>query len=218
MHNIYRLFFGDTSLLNVASIRIIKRNLNLEKVIKAITVLDNCISYKLFREISGSYGYGLKLRTLFDYILYGKKEKKWHQYVYDTFQCFVRNKTMVHINIDYLVHLVKDEELLSLIFHKLEKNNKEIMEEETSTNLIKPQFFRIFDNVEEIIIGSFNSGFSLFGFLSLITNTKINKVLISGNWLRERWDSCGEEIVEKFATRNFKVVFSKDYNQMRISR
>ena len=191
--------------MNVESIRIIENNLNLEKVIRAITALDNIISNKIngWFKISSDSGYVDLLSVLFVHILSGKKKKKLNEYVFDTFQCFVKNKRKINIDIHNLTYYVKDEGLLNLIF------DEDLMNEEILTNLIRPQIFKIFDNVQQITISSYYYGFSLFGFLSLIKNTKINKATIYGYWINDLWVFCEKEVVEKFSATNFKLEFKK---------
>ena len=178
-NNLCRLFFGDNDhAINVSSIRIIEHNLNLESAIGAITALDNIISNKIYgriHTISSASGYGSKLSVLFDSALRGTKGKKLNQYVFDTFLCFAKNKTKIDINIDKLASYVQDKALVNLVFHEVDKNDDETKEENLK-NLIRPQMFQIFDNVQEIAIdtGGYYK-FSASRFLSLIENTKINK-------------------------------------------
>ena len=200
--------------MNVESIRIIENNLNLEKVIGAMTVLDNCVSGGIDRDtkISGSCGYGINVNVLFDYILFGKKAKKWNQYVYDTFQCFVKNKTEMIVGIRLLAQCVEDELLLNLIFSKIDKNNEEVMDETNLTNMMRPEIFKIFENLQEIYFSSWDYPFSLFAFLSLITSTTMKKAVIYAQpdgWLSDLWSSYEKEIVEEYSARGFEVTLKQ---------
>ena len=201
---LFRLFFGSNVAMNVESIRIISNNLNLEKVIGAITALDNIISKKInaANVIPSDSGYVDLLSVLFVYIVSGKKEKKWNEYIFDTFHSFVQNKIQINIDIRKLAYNVKDEGLLNLIFYNLDIDNKDFENSSNLINLIRPQIFKIFDNVQQITIRTEEYGFSLFGFLSLIENTKINKARISGDWIKK-------EFVDKVSSTNFKLEFKK---------
>ena len=196
--------------MNVTSIRIVEHNLSLEKVIQAVTALDNIVSNNITwpeHMIPDSSAYGSRLGVLFRYVLYGKKEKQWNQYVFDTFHCFAKSKTRLNISLWRLSMYVKDQVLLNLLFHKFGRNYKGVMDEQNLTNLIKPEFFKIFDNVESIILHCYNGyGFSLFGFLSLIAKTKINEATIIfnvGESGLSRSDKKG--IAEKSSASGFKV-------------
>ena len=222
---LYRLFFGSDHPINVTSIRIIEDNLNLEEVIGAISALDDIISNKIDSEtedkISSSCGFGLKLSVLFDYILYGRKEKNWNQYIFDTFHCFAKSKIKIDIKLQGLKFYVQDRDLLNLIFYKLAFKNKEIMHEENVTNSIRPEIFKVFDNAKEITIRTGSGGgygFSLFGFVSLITKTKINKATITGRWITDLWISSEEEIMTKMSAGQFKAEYDKNKDALIIDK
>ena len=215
VHNniIYRLFYGnDKHPINITSIRMIESSLNFEYLVGAMTALDNCISNQIRNEVSASHKYGEKLSVLFNYIINGKLEKKWNKYVYDTFHCFTRNKQIIHISVGALKLLVKDKDLLNLICYKLDDNNFEIIDEENLTNLIRPHLFKIFENVQEIYVETFDYGLYLFGLLSIIKNTKIKKATITAttpSWINNIWSSHEQQIVDKFDASNFDVQFKQ---------
>ena len=226
---VYRLFFGSKHAINVTSIRMIENNLNLETVIGEITALDNLISGK---RPQTRYKYDSKLRALFDYILHGKRKSKWNQYIFDTFRCFVRSKTKIEINISRVTPFIENEvelALLNLIFNKLNNKNDELMDDGNVTNLTRPEIFQIFENVGEITLRTAHDyksfgmscaaiteyGFSLFGFLSIIKDTRIKKATIYGEalshhkgWISGLWTAHEEEIVAKYAAGNFSVKFT----------
>ena len=124
----------------------------------------------------------------------------------------VKNKTKMTVGLRLLEKCVEDETLLNLIFVKIDKNNEEIMDERNLTNVMRPQIFKIFENLQEIYISSWDYPFSLFAFLSLITSTTIKKATIFSQpdgWLSDLWSSYGKEIVEEYSARGFKVTFKK---------
>ena len=63
-------------------------------MIGAITAYDNCISDNIYyeNEIYEDNKYGAKLKALFNYVLNNKLEKVYNGYIYNTFECFRRNK------------------------------------------------------------------------------------------------------------------------------
>ena len=215
IYTLYRLFFGATSPIDVVTIRMIEDNLNLQTLIGAMAALDNAMSGELGfgTTISESDEYGLKLGALFTYIVSGKKEMKWNDYVYDTFRCFVENKVKMMIMIEDIARSIQDEKFLNLICYRLDIDNKDIMSEKNMTNLIKPHIFEVFENVQEIRIHSAQYTFSLLAFLSLLINTNINTVVILGfGWISDLWTLHSQEIVETFAAKNFSIEFTKRHN------
>ena len=215
MYEQHRLFFGDAECeINISSIRILETNQNYQSLIQTICCFDNIISGKITanNRISSSFGYGKLLSDLFDYILHGKKTKKWNQYVFETFNCFVKNKTKIKIYIDRVLECVEDEALLNLMFYRSQKNDN------TRSNgcLIKQEIFEMCTNVEQIIIFSDDYPFSLVAynsFLSIIGKTKLNKVTVvckDGGWLSHFWIHCSDLIVRKFGEKMCKVEFDGD--------
>ena len=175
-----------------------------------MTALDNCVSNNLTNEISASDKYGKKLKVLFNWALNGKLEKKWNTFVYDTFQCFIKNKKKISIDMFMIQKYVHDEDLLNLMFYSTPKT--QVMEGTLLTNLIRPIMFKIFENVEEIeIISDWNYGFSLFGFLDIIKKTKIKTATISA---RIRGGLLAEELSTKKKSWIDTGYMSQEQNMM----
>ena len=209
MYKTYRLFFGNDRPINITSIKLIKSCSNLGSLIRAITILDNCISGNVNHYIS-EYEYGKKLSALFNYFINGKLENKWNKFVYDTFECFIKNKKRMDIDIDKVSRYVGDQDLLNLMFHSLNADSTAIMDEKDSTNLIKQSMFEIFENVEEINIQSNEHSFSLFGFLEIISETKITKVTITAGkygfeWIESLWKDHQQKIEARFDASEFDI-------------
>ena len=223
----YRLFFGGEYPINISSIRILESRLNLEKMIGAMTVLDNCISDNIHWANTidqyESNKHSAKLKALFNYVLNNKLEKIYNQYIYNTFDCFRRNKKELIIDLwDLGVHC-KDQELSSLILCQLnEKHKKQQIADDEISYCLHSRLFYIFPNVVKVVIERSHKYFnrlSLFGLISVIQNTNVREVRIGAHngWMQDdqSWidvlygSSMKEEIVDRFAKSNFTLQFKK---------
>ena len=197
------MFFGYRGDgLNITSIRIIKNHLNLGQTISAITALDHILSRNVDKhnQILKESNYGDIISHLFDYMLNdnpSNQEFKLHPYVYDTFKCFANFKSDIDISLHDGRKWVRDKKLLNLLFHgivkaEIKRNTDKdgYVELENKNNLIKPEFFRIFNNVEKIIIsasssipdeGKFVYPMNLLSLLNIISDTKVKKMQINVN-------------------------------------
>ena len=218
--------------LNVRSIRIIKEKLNLQKQITAITSLDNMISENVHydNEILGNIKYGMVIKHLFDYTLGRTDEMKYNPYLYKTFRCFADHKKKVHLRIERIYHSPKSEWLINVIFYDLV--NKEMQKDEDifswievdnedNDNLLQPQFFGVFKNLEELEIDAWFFPFSLFAFLSLLENTSINKVTIrnyAAAWSALSSSQEFDQIKGKYADKQFGISFNEECDELIIAK
>merc|ERR1712228_871503 len=80
------------------------------------------------------------INHLFQYKLGQNPEPKLDNYLYETFDAFVRNKEHIVIDLDYLSD--GKESMYKLIMHSIEYKN-ELKDDSDKTNLIRPVFASI---------------------------------------------------------------------------
>eukprot|EP01084_Bolivina_argentea_P285520 489643_1 len=144
--------------------------------------------------------------------------KKYPQYIYDTFHCFSKHKTQIRL---YLHHLnqMKNKDMISLVMHDIEEGIKE-RESSDKTNLFRKTILDIFENVKNIWIRCANTmsgygySFSLLSLLTLIESYGIQQVIISVAWLKcafnvdlKKWVS---NVKEQYQQKRYKINPSKD--------
>merc|ERR1712228_247340 len=162
------------------------------------------------------------IHHLFQYKMGQNPEPKMDNYVYETFDAFVRNKEHIVINLNYLRQYAK-ESMYKLIVHSIEENN-ELKDDSDKTNLIRPIFAAIFKKIQTMHIDassfSFSSAshlgmtlcnsFSLIGFLSVLQASEWQKVTIRGEWISKLWQSSKRAFIEKrYKSSNYKITFDK---------
>lgn len=212
---IYRLFFNDANgkesnfPLSVESVFIIQNSLNLEKQIKAITLLDNIISNSINtneKKLKFEHDYGAILSELISVILGSKTEMKFNPYLYKTFESFRMHKEKISISVDVLGRkILNQNSLKNLLFPSLKQFKQENPDPWTAQNytinLINPIIFETFKNAKKFnlnIGGEFRIhfentsdfemptylsstySFSLLSFLSQIERTGLEKINIHG--------------------------------------
>ena len=218
---------GETFPVYIESIRLIEHALDLQKVISAITALDISISE---RRPPPSYKHCKSLSLLFNYILNGKLDKNINRYVYNTFNHFRRNKQKILIDLDMLDQYKKtqsDGKFLNLLLHKFQSfhSSEEYKLNMNNINILRPQFFEIFPNIEVIeIYASDMHGFrtyifSLSELLSIIQGTAVDRVTVhifrirqGQSWMEKLWASSQETFVRMYAKKNFVIKMDTEHD------
>eukprot|EP01084_Bolivina_argentea_P285519 489642_1 len=143
--------------------------------------------------------------------------KKYPQYIYDTFHCFSKHKTQIRL---YLHHLnqMKNKDMISLVMHDIEEGIKE-RESSDKTNLFRKTILDIFENVKSIRIicenrrSRYGYSFSLLGLLTLIESHGIQQVIIAVSPIANdpnvdlKW-VCN--VKEQYQQKRYKINPSKD--------
>eukprot|EP01084_Bolivina_argentea_P285522 489646_1 len=140
--------------------------------------------------------------------------KKYPQYIYDTFDCFSKHKKQIIFNLRYLNQMNKD--MISLVMHDIEESTKE-RERLDTTNLFRKTILDIFENVKSIRIkctdqhGGYDYSFSLLSLLTLIESYGIQQVIIvvtdELDVDLKKW-ACN--VKERYRQKNYKINHSKD--------
>ena len=211
--------------LDVYSIRLMETSLNLEEVISAITALDILMSPGT---PPSTYFHGEVISSLFNCILYDNVDTKFTPYTLETFKLFARNKQKMHIDLRTLAkYNEKDDwKLVNVIINRLRSFawNAEYNMNIENVNMLKPELFNIFTNINDLVIeqsGGSPYFFSLFELLSLIQGTTVKTVKIKvwgPNWMEKLWKSSSGILVETFANKNFNLTMNEYYNVLTIKR
>ena len=206
------------------------------EITKAITYLDNMLSgaYMDPDYIKVTEEMVSKLKSLFDYYLKKKTKTKHPKYIYSAFTCFVKHKTHIQLNMEYLSSYNK--QMRNLIMYSVDKSDydwgeyphrKYIIkksEEGDFNNLFRPEVLQIFTTVKTMTIDtthwSYNNKytFSLFSLFRLIETSALEKVLvIGGQWLdwnsQQYWKQETKELIQQTVNKagyNIKVQYIKE--------
>ena len=141
-------------------------------------------------------------------------------YILESFHCFVNAKQEIKVDLRKLDEYCGNKGLLGLLFSKLVKDTRL---KEKDQNLIKRDLFKLFANVNYLLIYCHEYSFCLSSFLSVIDNTKIDKVEIYGDkWLPSIASSSSYDFIctqykkanfdLKFEDNNTKVIITKNKN------
>ena len=224
-----RLLFGSDVKLNISSIRIIETRSNLESVIRVITMLDMCISNNADASwknwgVSEHEDDGKTLKALFKH---ATEEPVSNQYIANTFDCFRKNKKALCIYYRSLYTAVPKQISALLVGKLIEyrwKGSKEFdseyairnSEENMATNALNDELFKVFPNVSTLILTTFRTRgilcesshfpFSLLKLLSIIKDTAVKHVVISGTWFGEFQSSfVGYNVINPFREAKIKI-------------
>ena len=164
------------------------------------------------------------MRKLFDITLGNDSSIDINKYILGTFRCFIRNKTRLNINFNELKKAFKDDEDDSFLDLFLFERNEikewneykfERRDESDYSNLIKPEIFELFTNIEEITIDIRKEYYtlSLIALLSIIKDTNVRHVIIEGkgysdkSWLEVLWNTASQDIIDKYSRQQFNIKF-----------
>ena len=152
--------FGQEQPITVETIRIIDDGSNLQQQVEAITKFDEILTVdvRFMVTVSSESEYGSIIK---DIIESSKgNTNQFHPYIYDTFKCFRHNKKHITVTIWQLVDKIKDKGLLSLIIPEYKKIEDKVyksdisfwIDEDNKQNLINPDLFDLFLNLNTIYI------------------------------------------------------------------
>ena len=169
----FRLFFGSAAdrythwPLNVNTIRIIEDRSNLRKQVQAITKFDESITLINPPRIPANSDDGSIMLNIIKTSM--GHQNKYHEYVNDTFKCFMNNKKHIRLNVESLVDWIKDQVFLDLIIpirHELNmyEYSSDIscwIDVDNNQNIMNPDLFKLFRNVKTMEIEARFYPFSL---------------------------------------------------------
>eukprot|EP01084_Bolivina_argentea_P038061 70380_1 len=199
-----RLHFGGLFRIKIESIRLCQTNENFCKFIIPLFYFDAMLTGGNMRDLKINSAQCNVILSLIKWKLTQQTDKKFNKYVYDTFECFCRNKKKISLKFDELVSA--DQEIVNLIMHNIEAGYDQKGEFE-QTNLFRKQLFDIFPNLQTVVLqtscGPYEFySFSLFGLLKLIHSTQFKQIIIKAryteNWITSLWSSSASIIQEKY--------------------
>merc|ERR1712228_462240 len=200
-----RLFIGGYYRIRVQSIKLLKTKQNFESFIAPLYYMDAMLTAasKFPKYTKNAKGV---IDHLFKYKLGQNPKPRMDNYLYETFDAFIRNKEHIAINLEYLSQA--KESMYKLIMHSIERNNN-LKDDSDKTNLIRPVLAEIFSNVKTIHIEALSHSFSLVGFLSVLQESEWKQVTITSfsyGWISKLWQSSKRESIEKeYQSTNYKI-------------
>ena len=208
--------------LQINTIRILQTASNLKTIISAMTAFD-LLLFDTTDKPSTCH-HGKLISSLFDYILHDKLDKKFNEYIYQTFKVFTKSKQKISIDLNQLFWYDEkdDGELVNLIVNNLtrfdfdvQKGYKEYEEcrmNMDNINMLRPQLFNIFTNVNYLKIdASYYYIFSLTELLSLMEGTTINTIEVRGQWMKILWESSSGIFAKTYENKNFNITIEDKY-------
>ena len=176
------------------------------------------------------------LRKLFDHTLRIDDALDIHRYIVDTFQCFAQNKSYLEINFYTLKEVFEDHDndnFLDLflfersVVKEWDESKFERRDKNDNCNLIKPEIFKLFKNINQIVIrisgdddGKEYYTLSFIGLLSIISNTNVRKVAVKifvrprdssyKSWLELLWKRASQDLIDTYSRQQFDIKFDHD--------
>merc|ERR1712228_305280 len=203
-----RLFIGGFWRIRVQSIRLTQTKQNFEAFIQPLYYLDAMLTAKahMHKLNPGKNAKGV-IEHLFKWKMGQNPEPKMDNYLYETFEAFIRNKEHIMIRLYYLEDA--KESMYKLIMHSIEKEIK-LRDDLDKTNLVRCDLATIFDKAKTVHIDADRYSFSLIGFLSVLQASKWEKVTIEGKWISDLWES----IRKQYEQQNYRINFGEEANTL----
>eukprot|EP01084_Bolivina_argentea_P293717 505222_1 len=209
-----RVFFSAQYKIEIQSIIVIETKKNYQAIISAFYKFDSMLSgqkmtglgYKAVTKTDVAF-VGLSVEYVLGNSSNDYKNKlsndcknKLDTYIKDTFYLFTKKKTQITLHLE-LISRIQNDSFIELIAHSIKpRNYKRNMI--TNNNLFKPILFKLFPNLQEIMIysTSFSSvySFSILSLLSMLTNTVLPKSFRTITIKDSYPDKSGEWLKKKF--------------------
>merc|ERR1712228_686642 len=159
------------------------------------------------------------IEHLFKWKMGQNPEPKMNNYLYETFEAFIRNKEHIMIDLYYLNRA--KESMYKLIMHSIEEHD-ELKDDTDETNLVRCEFATIFQKAKTVLIdagsGDDQYSFSLIGFLSVLQASQWQNVTIKGKWISDLWKSSKRASIEKeYQSKNYQMEYD-DYMTLTITQ
>ena len=216
VYTINRLFFGGFKCIAIQSIRLMQNNKNFEQLIKILYCFDSItsgidIDYELGKKITKSDVNILK--HLFDIKCSKQDSRKYDGYIYQTYQCFIKHKQQIHINMWFIEDI--NEDMRNLIIHPIKNDYESVVRScGDVTNLFRKKLLEIFHYATKIVFDlsslSFRYRISLESLLSIIEKSSVEEiVLVLGK--QEYYNKLcsiyplSEELKERYNKANYNI-------------
>ena len=191
---------GGYHAIGIQSIRIIESAKNFGSIVRALCMLDNILSNTAMIDIKQEDIDVLK--HLINH--YNENDDKIiDDYIYDTFDCFVKNKQEIYIRMFNLNQKVYSS-IRSIFWHPLEMGWWKARSKEDKTNLFKKELFQIFKFTKKLTL-NYNNYYqiSLWSLLSIIKTTSLEQIILKKGFedyifssdLRKEYIESGYEII-----------------------
>ena len=212
---IHRLFMGGYYRIHIISVRLISNSKNYESVMKSLSCLDAMMSGGIdsnyWKSITDSHIQIIK--HLME--SHGETEKKHllDQYIYQTFDCFIRSKHEIEVNALSLSNKKANKKMVNLMMHPMERREYgeyKGRDKYEMTNLIKREFLSVFTSINKIFLDMRYNTISLYSLLRVIEGLPLETVIVQLGYQYE-YDKFKEiylistELEEKYNTANFDI-------------
>ena len=225
MRTHYRLYIGGYNMIAIESIRLIETRQNLEEFVKPLFCLDGMVSagfvHEEFEKTITSEHVGI-LKHLIDSHSDSKLRKGVHveemKYIYDTFDCFIKNKTEIIIRM-YNLHYPWSQNMRSLILYDVKRqyfSDIDIcpLQEGDMANLFKKDLLNIFKYATKITMDYTDYPavyrVSLLSLLSIIEGSSLKEIILDLGYMDDRRRlsqiyPITKELKEKYKEANFVI-------------
>ena len=193
--------------------------------------MDNIISDNVRAADSVDKSLLSSYSLILEHLLYGlhKNKFKFNPFIYESFKVFCQNKTEITLNMDNINDFIEDKVFLNVIFgsngfvkrSRWGYNNFSIPV--NNENLPMRKFLESFNNVTSIKITKVEYGYDYYSFclirlLSLIEDTKIEKIEIGGwkGWLFTSWKVSSSSLIQTYKKKGFQIEYK--YNKIYINK
>ena len=212
-----RLFMGGYYPINIESIRLVESNQNFEFILESLRCLDALVS-DWNNRIFWSSVTDKHLKTVLHFMDYfgssKAKTRVFDDYIYVLFQCFIRNKQELYLNME----VIYKEEMARKLAHPFIMHNIEYGRSDRprnqfeATNLWKRELFNIFKFANKITMDLDECQFtiSLWSLLGTIDGTEMQQVImkVGSNDKQYKYDQVyliSSELEEKYHAANFGI-------------
>ena len=194
--------------MKIESVRLKPTKQNFKDIIYALQYLDTMITGGIQGGIKLSANHILVIKTLFDNILGKMTKPTLDTYICDTFEAFRNNKKQIILHL-YLLQRDANKEILDLIMYPLEKGTNKKLD-----NILRPEMFLIFTNIDTLIIDTvITHSISMICLLSLLDSYSVKKVIVkangSTNWIDSLWSSDREILTTQYEMKNYDISMEK---------
>jgi len=171
---------------------------------------------------------------ILEHLLYGLHKNKFNPFIYESFKVFCQNKTEITLNIHYIWKCIRNRAFLNVIFGSnvfvigdlSEDDDNNFSIPVNNENLPMRKFLESFNNVTSIKITNvqyddYYYSFCLIRLLSLIEDTKIEKIEISSGygykgWLSSSWKVSSSSLIQTYKKKGFQIEYK--YNKIYINK
>ena len=202
--------------------RLIRTQKNFELIIKALYCLDSMISNGFVDD-----NLWAKIKTkhvnILKHLTQNKSRNKYDNYVYDTFDCFIRNKHFIHIRVNIIAKSSVNKQMRELIMNPIDswkdanyakgvkiapRRRKE------RANLFKRKLFDIFKFAKKVMLQTCYEDYlwkiSLWSVLDIIKRCSLDEIILELGLQKDykkllKIYPISKELIKKYKEANYDI-------------